>query len=809
MKKYYSSEFQGIKDKLNDDKNDINVNLWDLDGSSFFLDKNINNNSYLGSKETFINPNTEFNINNDNNNINLINLITSKNKKIENINFPNETNYKIENKFMNEKFIKGSVTPTPNDKKNLMKIKILKNNNVKKNKFKNNSFCQNSNGNYNINESLSKNDLKKQKIETALINKKNINIKAKKRMNSSVGYNSKKYDSSKSIIFGYNKLKKEYNYNKRKNLNKSLQIDDLNNHLDKNNYNNSNFEDKIIMNLKCNKYTSNNNKKIKKSNSIDNKIYKNKKNISNIKYLEKLSRNIPQRKRKENDIKKNKSKSVISKKSIEDAEKYTHYLANRKIFTHDYELQNKLRKQKDQIETEKEMSQCTFKPQLYNNKYNNRIQAKKNNNNKNSMYEKQSQWLDNIKKKNLNEREKKINKEIQECTFIPQLTNLPKYSNKNRTTIREQIVEENYYNNMKKARQIVQERNKGDDLVERYNERRRKKEMLPRSKITFEDFNNYVNNSNNPNEYNNLNYFGIKEAHSANNIFYDNDNDNINLDDYKNNNGKINENILNFNIINNNLIDDANINNNIINNYIYNNNINNNYIELNNNDKFINKNTSYIIYDNKNNNNNNSRIKSNNINKISNREKISNRNIENYNNIYNNNIISNNEDFMTKINLNDYRVNKTNKNISYNKYMNQRNKNNLNKIDLDKNFTEELFMNKIQLNDINNFRIIFPKIEEIEKENINISTEAGTKNSSSLSLQKKSTHSLQGKSDKNNNIMYNNNVNNLKISQISEFPQNKIIDNNNNDDEYNRQKKLLMNKLHNWKNFNEETDEDE
>jgi hypothetical protein len=36
MKKHYSSEFQGINEKLNDDKNDINVNLWDLDGSSFF-----------------------------------------------------------------------------------------------------------------------------------------------------------------------------------------------------------------------------------------------------------------------------------------------------------------------------------------------------------------------------------------------------------------------------------------------------------------------------------------------------------------------------------------------------------------------------------------------------------------------------------------------------------------------------------------------------------------------------------------------------------------------------------------------------
>ena len=41
MKKHFSSEFKGMFD---DDKNDINVNLWDLDGSSFFLDRNINYN---------------------------------------------------------------------------------------------------------------------------------------------------------------------------------------------------------------------------------------------------------------------------------------------------------------------------------------------------------------------------------------------------------------------------------------------------------------------------------------------------------------------------------------------------------------------------------------------------------------------------------------------------------------------------------------------------------------------------------------------------------------------------------------------
>ena len=169
---------------------------------------------------------------------------------------------------------------------------------------------------------------------------------------------------------------------------------------------------------------------------------------------------------------------------------------------------------------------------------------------------------------------------------------------------------------------------------------------------------------------------------------------------------------------------------------------------------------------------------------------------------------------MTSINLNDNKVNNINQNNSYNKYMSQRNKKN-NNIDLDKNFTEEIFMNKIQLNAINNARNIFPKNEDPEKENINISTETGTKNNSTLSLQKKSTHSLQDKPDKNEN-MHINNISHFKFGQIPEFPQNTINDNNNNnnsnnnnDDEYNRQKKLLMNELHNWRNFDEESNEDD
>ena len=520
MKKHFSSEFKGMFD---DDKNDINVNLWDLDGSSFFLDRNLNYNDNLGATGTFIN--TEYNVNNENNNLNLINIISSKNKKKENINFPVQKDIKNKNKFVNVNTRKGSDIPYPYEKKNLLKNKIIKNNKIKKNKFKNNSFCHNSNENYNINDSLSKNfSTKRQKNSTAFINKKNYNSKArprlnnsvgkqrlnnssgKQRLNNSMGYHSKKDDSNEAIIWGYNNLKN----NKKKNLNKSLQIEDLDNYFD-DCENNSNLEDNIILNLRCNKYMSNNTKKIKKSNSLDNNIYNNKKIISNNnnKYQEKLISNYSQRKKEpkinlENNIKTTKNKSVTSKKSIEDAEKYTHYLANRKIFTHDYELQNKLRKQREELEAQKEMSHCTFKPQLIKNKYNTRIQSQKNKEKK-SMYEKQSKWLKQLQKKNKNERDKKIEKEIQGCTFIPQLSNLPKYNNKNRITFREKIGQENYYNQMKKARQIVQERNKPDDLIERYDERRKREGMTSRPMLTFGEFDQDINNSNIPEEYNFIN----------------------------------------------------------------------------------------------------------------------------------------------------------------------------------------------------------------------------------------------------------------------------------------------------------------
>ena len=390
--------------------------------------------------------------------------------------------------------------------------------------------------------------------------------------------------------------------------------------------------------------------------------------------------------------------------------------------------------------------------------------------------------MDNVQKKKENEREKRISREIQGCTFNPQLTSLPNYNNKkNKATSREQIDEENYYIKMKKARQIIQEKNKGDDLIERYDERRKKKNYFPRSMLTFANF-NQDNNKIIPEESINNNYNNFQNwnltPNSSNNMVAQN---------YKLNKfGKSNENFFNNNInnIQNEVKNDINMNKKINNNYI-NNNINNNYIGLNNNIFNNNINNNFII-DNKNNINNNNRKNyiiqnqnslnvnndqnnqninyshfiNNNPNKKTNIQLLSKSNVEALHNRDDNNIL-NFENFFNEnnsnkfVNLNINKNNPNNENINSNKqYINQLEKNNY---DFDNNFTEEKIMKKIQINSVNNLNeienILNPTIynEEQEKENINLSSETCTKTNSILSLQKKSSHSLPDRSDKNEN----------------------------------------------------------
>ena len=859
MKKHNSNEFQDSSEN----KHDLNINLWDLDGSSFFLDSNIQD---LESTATF--NKTGLNCNNLNN----INIISYK-KKSNDIIFPFNKFPKNKNKSVNSSFVKYNNIPS--ERKNFPKDDKSKNNiNTKNNKTKKNSFCQN----YKLNDSMSKDVNKKKNANKSIAYNTKIK-KAKQRLNHSVDYSRKEEPNKESQIIYGNNFKLNINIhngntnnNKRQNLNKSLSIESLNSKK----ANNSKIVNSKI-NYNCNKNYSlaNNNKKNKKSNSIDHNIYFDKNNKKNLEINNiKIKKDIKDLKIKENNLKartnKNKNRSVITKRNIEDAEKYTNNLAKRKIFTHDYELQNKLKKAQEEREAEKEMSQCTFKPQLFNNKYNNRIQSQKINHKNKSLYEKQSQWLNNIKKKKENEREKKMSREIQGCTFIPQLSSLPKYNSKKIKTNREQMDEENYYNKMKKARQIIQDKNKGDDLVERYDERKRKRDMLPRSMLTFGNFNQENVNEgtfrkNLGNINNNINNWKIN-SYSLNNAFEG---------DLNINNNITREDILDFDFNKNSeneMSMNVNMNRKINNNYIYNNNINNNYIGLNNNNIFNNNiNNNFIIEnnninsmnhinDNLNNMNNmnnttssssnyknnnfivqNQRLKANIVNKendnkkqslnyknfINNTNKIivsdvntnkfnevKNRGKINIDSFGNNNILNYGNFFNDSSNKKYNNINKKNNINSNNKYFNQRD-NNI--YDFDNNLTEEKIISKIQQN--NNF--INPTLynDEQEKENANISTSNATKTNSILSLQKKSSHSLPDRPEiiDNNRFIKAFNLNH-KINQNQEYIQmNKInninivnnANNNTQDVEYNRQKKMLMNELHNWNNFDEESNEDD
>ena len=405
---------------------------------------------------------------------------------------------------------------------------------------------------------------------------------------------------------------------------------------------------------------------------------------------------------------------------------------------------------KEEKEAQKELAQCTFKPRLYTNKYNNRIQSQKKDNKNKSVYEKNSQWSSNLKKKKENELKKKLNKEKEGCTFNPQLTALPKYKNKkNSVSSREIIGEENYYNKMKKARQIKEEKKKVNDLVEKYDERKKKKETLPRSVVTFGKFNLEQNEISNDNMNNNIINFNIKE-----NII-NNDTSERSMNKY-NNNYAFSSSISNKQTsmgnldVSNKINNDININTNQL--------INDGFILNKKSESSKNKINQAIYYDTY---KGSSEKKANN--KIKDKLKI--------------------------INLN-------------NKYQRENN------YDFDNNYLEEKFLNKNKYNAINNINFLNPTIrEEKEKENANISTGTVTKASSIISLQKKSTHSLPDRPGHIENLL-NFNINEYKFEKTKDnnnMINNKNINDNLQDEDFIRQKKMLMNELHNWSNYDEDS----
>ena len=732
MNNLNSNEFNEMQSSENN-RHDFNVNLWDFEGSNFFVDKNFNgNNSKRGLVTTTIN---------------------SKNKSTSSKNITKSIKT-MKNKYRS---INSSYVNYKNiiDRKNIKSEKNKSDFNSKKMKMKHNSFVgrkyeKNLFGN-NINEEYKK--------------------RVKKRFNYSVDYSRNDTPHMTTLLSNKNEL-----FNKNNRLNGSLLIESLNNKTN-NKLNNAFTNISSLKNSKNSSSKFNNSNKKEKSNSTDINAKKNL-NIKNVRNMNQNLYNNFMKKRKELKItpekitqKQTRKKSVVSKREIENAEKYTNNLYKKKIFTHNYELQNKLKKEKAQEEEKKELSQCTFKPKLYSNKYNTRIQSQKNNHKNKSIYEKNSQWSNNLKEKKKKEIVKKMDKELQGCTFTPQISTLPKYINKrNSVSNREIIGEENYYNKMKKARKIKEEKKKGNDLIEKYDERMKKKDMLPRSIVTFGNF-NLEKSEMSEESLNNNNIININNA-NFNNMMLD-------RYSFKNTLNNINNN--NLNVINNDL-SERTINNNFkIPTSISTKEIMSNNLELSDKkDNDLNINTNKFNHD-----------------KINIRQKS-----ESSKNKINPSINFN----MNSGNKNEINNNKINENLY------QRDSN----YDFDNNYIEDKFRNKIKANINNNINFINPSIhyeeKEHEKENMNISTGTVTKANSIVSLQKKSTHSLP---DRPNNIenLFNFNINENKFEKhyddnILNKNINIKINNNLQDEEFIRQKKLLMNELHNWSNYDEESNGD-
>ena len=717
MNNLNSNEFNEMQSSENN-RHDFNVNLWDFEGSNFFVDKNFNgNNSKRGLVTTTINSK-----NKSTSSKNITKSIKTMKNKYRSIN-SSYVNYK---NIINRKNIKSEKNKSDfNSKKMKMKHNSFVGRKYEKNLFGNN-----------INEEYKK--------------------RVKKRFNYSVDYSRNDTPHMTTLLSNKNEL-----FNKNNRLNGSLLIESLNNKTN-NKLNNADTNISSLKNSKNSSSKFNNSNKKEKSNSTDINAKKNL-NIRNVRNMNQNLYNNFMKKRKELKItpekitqKQTRKKSVVSKREIENAEKYTNNLYKKKIFTHNYELQNKLKKEKAQEEEKKELSQCTFKPKLYSNKYNTRIQSQKNNHKNKSIYEKNSQWSNNLKEKKKKEIVKKMDKELQGCTFTPQISTLPKYINKrNSVSNREIIGEENYYNKMKKARKIKEEKKKGNDLIEKYDERMKKKDMLPRSIVTFGNF-NLEKSEMSEESLNNNNIININNA-NFNNMMLD-------RYSFKNTLNNINNN--NLNVINNDL-SERTINNNFkIPTSISTKEIMSNNLELSDKkDNDLNINTNKFNHD-----------------KINIRQKS-----ESSKNKINPSINFN----MNSGNKSEINNNKINENLY------QRDSN----YDFDNNYIEDKFRNKIKANINNNINFINPSIhyeeKEHEKENMNISTGTVTKANSIVSLQKKSTHSLP---DRPNNIenLFNFNINENKFEKhyddnILNKNINIKINNNLQDEEFIRQKKLLMN----------------
>ena len=360
---------------------------------------------------------------------------------------------------------------------------------IEENYEENNIFCSNSSNVDQNNDFINRKkniiyrrqNLKLNSSNNSL-NKSNISNKSNNYINKSPIYKTPISQKRQNSI--HNKVFLNQESEKNNNVSKEIKNKKItNNNEDLQSNNSLIFNNNIINNIIGNEST-------KINNSINN-INKSKRNKSNQK---KYTINV-----KINNYNPDKIINLIKQKNgicnnfinknkqLTKAEKYAVNLAKKKTLSQDYELQKKIKEEQEIKKQKEEMSQCTFKPKLYKNKYNNKKILHKNKSTDNinigkNIYEKQNRWMNKIQEKNKKEFEIKKNKEIENCTFIPRLSNMPNYNKKVvRITKREIIGEEEYYLKMKKARKLQEEKNKSTNLVEKYDQRRKKKLINPQN----------------------------------------------------------------------------------------------------------------------------------------------------------------------------------------------------------------------------------------------------------------------------------------------------------------------------------------
>ena len=296
-------------------------------------------------------------------------------------------------------------------------------NNVKK--------LENNNKDKKISKSVSPNskNIKTEKISNRSITTKEQKIKIKNNK-----LNNKNKNKNKKDI--------EQEQNVSRNLISSLEISSKNTTLNKVN-DTTNKEDKKtnFSEPKKSKKKKNENKII--LNDIDSEILKHINNIPNysnrsfdistIRNLNTTSLN--------NSLNKSISKVIKTNTSIIEDQKYRNTLTdiynkrkkrfspknnnkekNDKNITYDRSINFIKRKQDKlkQLKTEydnKEIENCTFKPIIIKNKYNNKLK----NRNNNEFYQRNIEWKKKIKK-NQNQLNDKSNEEMKECTFYPKTT---------------------------------------------------------------------------------------------------------------------------------------------------------------------------------------------------------------------------------------------------------------------------------------------------------------------------------------------------------------------------------------------------